>query len=62
MAPQDLVRLLIDKGVLTDPRVADAMMAVPRELFTDPIGAHGRPNSLIVNLPPLAALVLVAED
>lgn len=33
MAPQDLVRLLIDKGVLTDPRVADAMMAVPRELF-----------------------------
>jgi len=36
--------------------------AVPREFSTDPIGAHGRPNSLIVNLPPLAALVLVAED
>jgi protein-L-isoaspartate(D-aspartate) O-methyltransferase len=33
MAPQDLVRLLIDKGVLTDPRVADAMATVPRELF-----------------------------
>jgi protein-L-isoaspartate(D-aspartate) O-methyltransferase len=33
MAPQDLVRLLIDKGVLTDLRVADAMAAVPRELF-----------------------------
>lgn len=33
MAPQDLVRLLIDKGVLTDSRVADAMTAVPRELF-----------------------------
>jgi protein-L-isoaspartate(D-aspartate) O-methyltransferase len=33
MAPQDLVRLLTDKGVLTDSRVADAMVAVPRELF-----------------------------
>jgi len=33
MAPRDLVRLLIDKGVLTDQRVADAMATVPRELF-----------------------------
>jgi protein-L-isoaspartate(D-aspartate) O-methyltransferase len=33
MPPRDLVRLLIDKGVLTDQRVADAMAAVPRELF-----------------------------
>jgi protein-L-isoaspartate(D-aspartate) O-methyltransferase len=33
MAPRDLVRLLIDKGVLTDQRVAEAMAAVPRELF-----------------------------
>lgn len=33
MAPRDLVRLLIDKDVLTDPRVAGAMAAVPRELF-----------------------------
>jgi protein-L-isoaspartate(D-aspartate) O-methyltransferase len=33
MAPRDLVRLLIDKGVLTDPRVAETMAAVPRELF-----------------------------
>jgi methyltransferase of FxLD system len=33
MAPRDLVRLLIDKGVLTDQRVAGAMAAVPRELF-----------------------------
>jgi protein-L-isoaspartate(D-aspartate) O-methyltransferase len=33
MAPHDLVRLLREKGVLTDQRVADAMAAVPRELF-----------------------------
>jgi protein-L-isoaspartate(D-aspartate) O-methyltransferase len=33
MPPRDLVRLLIDKGVLTDQRVADAMAAVPREHF-----------------------------
>jgi protein-L-isoaspartate(D-aspartate) O-methyltransferase len=33
MAPRDLVRLLIDKGVLRDRRVAEAMTAVPRELF-----------------------------
>jgi protein-L-isoaspartate(D-aspartate) O-methyltransferase len=33
MPPRDLVRLLIDKGVLTDQRVAEAMAAVPRELF-----------------------------
>jgi protein-L-isoaspartate(D-aspartate) O-methyltransferase len=33
MAPRDLVRLLIDKGVLTDDRVAGAMADVPRELF-----------------------------
>ena len=32
---------------------------VPRDPATDPIGAHGRPNSLNVNLPPLAALVFV---
>src|SRR3569833_1103808 len=33
MAPRDLVRLLVDKGVLTDQRVAEAMATVPRELF-----------------------------
>jgi protein-L-isoaspartate(D-aspartate) O-methyltransferase len=33
MAPRDLVRLLIDKGVLTDPRIAEAMAAVPRARF-----------------------------
>jgi protein-L-isoaspartate(D-aspartate) O-methyltransferase len=33
MAPRDLVRLLIDKGVLTDRRVAGAMASVPRERF-----------------------------
>jgi protein-L-isoaspartate(D-aspartate) O-methyltransferase len=33
MAPRDLVQLLIDKGVLTDQRVASAMADVPRELF-----------------------------
>jgi protein-L-isoaspartate(D-aspartate) O-methyltransferase len=33
MAPRDLVRLLIDKGVLGAGRVAEAMAAVPRELF-----------------------------
>ncbi|MDN3360054.1 methyltransferase domain-containing protein [Actinomadura sp. DC4] len=33
MAPHDLVRLLTDKGVLTDQRVAGAMATVPRELF-----------------------------
>jgi protein-L-isoaspartate(D-aspartate) O-methyltransferase len=33
MPPRELVRLLIDKGVLTDPLVAEAMTAVPRELF-----------------------------
>jgi protein-L-isoaspartate(D-aspartate) O-methyltransferase len=33
MAPRDLVRLLTDKGVLGDGRVAEAMTAVPRELF-----------------------------
>jgi protein-L-isoaspartate(D-aspartate) O-methyltransferase len=36
MAPRDLVRLLIDKGVLTDRRVAEAMTEVPRELFVPP--------------------------
>lgn len=36
MAPRDLVRLLTDKGVLTDPRVAEAMAAVPREHFVPP--------------------------
>lgn len=33
MTPRDLVRLLIDKGVLTDRRVAGAMSEVPRERF-----------------------------
>ncbi len=36
MAPQDLVRLLTDKGALTDRRVAGAMESVPRELFVPP--------------------------
>jgi protein-L-isoaspartate(D-aspartate) O-methyltransferase len=36
MAPRDLVRLLTDKGVLSDRRVAEAMTAVPRELFVPP--------------------------
>jgi protein-L-isoaspartate(D-aspartate) O-methyltransferase len=33
MPPRDLVQLLMDKGVLTDPLVAEAMATVPRELF-----------------------------
>lgn len=36
MAPRDLVRLLIEKGVLADRRVARAMTEVPRELFVPP--------------------------
>jgi protein-L-isoaspartate(D-aspartate) O-methyltransferase len=33
MSPRELVRQLIENGALTDPRVAEAMTAVPRELF-----------------------------
>jgi protein-L-isoaspartate(D-aspartate) O-methyltransferase len=33
MSPRDLVRILIDKGVLTDHRVAGALASVPRERF-----------------------------
>ncbi len=33
MAPRELVRLLMHKGVLTDPQVAEAMEEVPRERF-----------------------------
>ncbi len=36
MGPSELVRLLMDKGVLTDPLVADAMATVPRERFVPP--------------------------
>ena len=42
-----------------DAEFGGSAYAVPREPATDPIGAHGRPNSVNVNLPPLAALVLL---
>jgi len=44
-----------------DPEFGGSGYAVPRQLASDPIGAHGRPNSLNVNLPPLAALVLAVD-
>ncbi len=33
MGPSELVRLLMYKGVLSDPQVADAMATIPREIF-----------------------------